>query len=254
MLSNLASSEFLIFTITLLLSFELPFWIFNGYLLYIQSEYSDQFEKYRLQKRKPKLNSKQQPEMFNTIIRQTIGQQIVMILATPLIYYLLKWRGLEISATLPDLKTMILHLLIFIFSEDALFFWSHYLLHTKFLFNTVHYRHHKFYQPIGLTSVLAHPVESFVGNQVPVWLAPIFTPNKHMITISIWVVIRVLQTVNAHCGYNLPYVNPRKFLPWLHGGAEMHDYHHRKVEGNYGSFFTLWDRLMGTYRTDSKKD
>jgi len=36
--------------------------------------------------------------------------------------------------------------------------------------------------------------------------------------------------------------------------AAHHDLHHLKFEGNYGSMFTFWDKLMGTDRDPKKLD
>jgi methylsterol monooxygenase len=99
-----------------------------------------------------------------------------------------------------------------------------------------------------VVSVLGHPLEGLIGNQIPVFLLPALLPHKHLFTICVWIVLRVYQTVNAHSGYDLPILNPKYWLPWIHGGAEMHDHHHCHGKDNYGSFFTFWDRLVGTYK------
>lgn len=233
-----------------ILSFELTFWLFNGFLIFIEQEHVTFFDKYRNQKDKPKVNFVRQPDLVHKIISLTIKQQISLILLTPILYYLLNLRGkLIILEEIPSYSTVAWHLFIFIISEDALFFWSHYLLHTPFLMRTVHSKHHEFKQPVGVTSLLSHPIESFLGNNLPVFLMPILLKEKHLFTILIWISLRVLQTVNAHCGYDFPFFNPRIWLPGLHGGSLFHDYHHKYGKDNYGSFFTLWDRLMGTYRS-----
>ena len=37
---------------------------------------------------------------------------------------------------------------------------------------------------------------------------------------------------------------------WLNSSV-YHNLHHEKFQGNYGLYFTIWDRLCGTLRTDS---
>lgn len=68
--------------------------------------------------------------------------------------------------------------------------------------------------PFGLTSEYAHPAEIlFLG------FATIFGPaitGPHLITLWLWMVVRVLETVEAHCGYHFPW-SPSNFLP-LYGG------------------------------------
>lgn len=68
--------------------------------------------------------------------------------------------------------------------------------------------------PFGLTSEYAHPAEIlFLG------FATIFGPaitGPHLITLWLWMVLRVLETVEAHCGYHFPW-SLSNFLP-LYGG------------------------------------
>lgn len=57
--------------------------------------------------------------------------------------------------------------------------------------------------PFGLTSEYAHPAEIlFLG------FATIFGPaitGPHLLTLWIWMSLRVLETVEAHCGYDFPW-------------------------------------------------
>ncbi|GJY87036.1 methylsterol monooxygenase 2-2 [Tanacetum coccineum] len=99
--------------------------------------------------------------------------------------------------------------------------------------------------PFGLTSEYAHPAEIlFLG------IATIFGPaitGPHLITLWLWMVVRVLETVEAHCGYHFPW-SPSNFLP-LYGGSDFHDYHHRLIytkSGNYSSTFVYMDWIFGT--------
>jgi len=121
--------------------------------------------------------------------------------------------------------------------------------------------------PFGLTSEYGHPAEIlFLG--FPTMVSP------HLITLWIWMVLRVLETVEAHCGYHFPW-SSSNFLS-LYGGwvsfsftwhqpfsfgyfvyfsivkiyisisrADFHDYHHHFLytkSGNYSSTFIYMDR------------
>jgi len=71
--------------------------------------------------------------------------------------------------------------------------------------------------------------------------------GPHLLTLWLWVVLRVLETVEAHSGYHFPW-SPSNFLP-LYGGSDFHDYHHRVLytkSGNYASTFVYMDWLFGT--------
>ena len=68
--------------------------------------------------------------------------------------------------------------------------------------------------PFGLTSEYAHPAEIlFLGFATIV--GPAVT-GPHLITLWLWMVLRVLETVEAHCGYHFPW-SPSNFFP-LYGG------------------------------------
>ncbi|KAF3654978.1 Methylsterol monooxygenase 2-1 [Capsicum annuum] len=99
--------------------------------------------------------------------------------------------------------------------------------------------------PFGLTSEYAHPAEIlFLGAATIV--GPALT-GPHLITIYLWVSLRILETVEAHSGYHFPW-SPSNFLP-LYGGSDFHDYHHRLLytkSGNYSSTFVYMDWIFGT--------
>ena len=53
--------------------------------------------------------------------------------------------------------------------------------------------------------------------------------------MAIWIVIRVWETYEAHSGYGFTSI------------ASRHAFHHlHATKGCLGSFFGVWDRLMGT--------
>ncbi|KAJ7551547.1 hypothetical protein O6H91_06G020100 [Diphasiastrum complanatum] len=99
--------------------------------------------------------------------------------------------------------------------------------------------------PFGLTSEYAHPAEIlFLG--FATICGPAIT-GPHLLTLWLWMSVRVLETVEAHCGYDFPWSLSR-LLP-IYGGADFHDYHHRLLytkSGNYASTFTYMDWLFGT--------
>eukprot|EP00898_Chlorokybus_atmophyticus_P007930 jgi/Chlat1/8138/Chrsp75S07600 len=142
-------------------------------------------------------------------------------------------------------------ILAFFVIEDFVFYWGHRLLHTKWLYKHVHSVHHEWATPFGVTALYAHPVEIlFLG------LATVMGPalvGPHLLVMWTWMALRLIETVEAHCGYDFPW-SPSRFLP-LYGGADFHDYHHRLLytkSGNYSSTFVYMDWLFGSdkgYRT-----
>ncbi|CAF2395882.1 unnamed protein product [Rotaria sp. Silwood2] len=249
--TQLSSTSFLqsdvwLFTIYIIGTFEFVFWLCNGFLIFIESFDFPSIDKYRIQKNKTKLRF--QPDIIQLMIKETIRHQISIILLTPLLYYIINYFGhLDIRGPRPSWLTIIYQLVLFILSEDAIFFWTHYLFHTPWLYKNIHKKHHIYKQPTGVVSVLSDPIEG-LQNQLSIWFMPVLLKEKHIFTLCIWIAIRVYQTVNAHSGYNLPYVSTQYWVPWIMSGALAHDFHHEHGKWNYGSFFNIWDRLMGTHR------
>ncbi|CAF3805704.1 unnamed protein product [Rotaria socialis] len=239
-------SDVWLFTIYIVGTFEFIFWLCNGFLIIIELYDFPSIDKYRIQKHKKKLRF--QPDVTQLMIKQTIRHQISTVFLAPLLYYLLNYFGhLEMQGPRPAWSTIVYQLVLFILSEDAIFFWTHYLFHIPWLYKTIHKKHHIFKQPTGVVSVLSDPIEG-LQNQLAVWFMPVLLKEKHIFTVCIWIVIRVYQTVNAHSGYNLPYVSTQYWVPWIMSGTLAHDFHHQHGKWNYGSFFNIWDRIMDTHR------
>jgi sterol desaturase/sphingolipid hydroxylase (fatty acid hydroxylase superfamily) len=54
-----------------------------------------------------------------------------------------------------------------------------------------------------------------------------------------------METMAHHSGYDFPW-SMFTLVPGLQGSAEEHDLHHSVNTGNFGSFWTWWDRACGT--------
>jgi sterol desaturase/sphingolipid hydroxylase (fatty acid hydroxylase superfamily) len=140
---------------------------------------------------------------------------------------------------------------VFILVEDAMFYWSHRLLHIPFLFRRIHKIHHKYHHTIGVASECAHPVEYYIGNMLPFSTGPLLV-GAHSFTFWLWLFVRLGKTAEAHCGYSFPF-SPFQFLPFANP-SEAHDYHHSTgFTSCYGSFLYLWDTVCGTNKEFMKK-
>lgn len=125
---------------------------------------------------------------------------------------------------------------------DVMFFFVHCTMHTKWLYRNVHYVHHRSKITIGISSAYFHPVD-YVLSGLAVMVPPLLV-STHVLTTFCWLVLFMLETTNAHCGYRLP------LLP----DARDHDFHHshsfyssKKYRFvNMGAFLLIWDRLLGT--------
>jgi sterol desaturase/sphingolipid hydroxylase (fatty acid hydroxylase superfamily) len=244
-------SDLWLFSVYIIATYETVFWLCNLFLIYIEIYDIPSIDQYRIQKHKKKLRF--QPDMVQLIIKETIHHQISTVFLLPLFYYILSSLGhVDVQGPRPSWPTILFQITIFILSEDTIFFWTHYLFHTPWLYKMIHKKHHVYKQPTGVTAVLSDPFE-VLQTQLAFWLMPILLKEKHIFTLCLWVAIRVYQTVSAHSGYDLPYISTQYWLPELMPGALAHDFHHQHGKWNYGSFFSIWDQLMGTHRLSTSK-
>ena len=158
-----------------------------------------------------------------------------------------QYAGLETSAPFPSFFTMAYQIAIFFVLEDAWHYWMHRAMHWGPLYKNIHKVHHQYSAPFGLAAEYASPIEVMVlglgtvGSPI-LWCA--ITKNLHILTMYIWIALRVFQAIDSHSGYEFPW-SLHHFLP-VWAGAHHHDIHHEKFIGNYSSSFTWWDWAMDT--------
>ncbi|KAH7276885.1 hypothetical protein KP509_39G025500 [Ceratopteris richardii] len=215
--------------------------------------------------KKYKIQSKMNAPEAQTkcIVRLLVYHTCVNLPLMVLSYPVFTWMGMSCKLPLPSWKVVAFQIASFLILEDFIFYWGHRILHTKWLYKHIHSVHHEYATPFGLTSEYAHPAEIlFLG--FATFFGPIIT-GPHLFTTWLWMIIRVLETVEAHCGYDFPW-SLSKIFP-LYGGrkqkymqrfllskswvskADFHDYHHRLLytkSGNYASTFTYMDWIFGT--------
>ena len=152
----------------------------------------------------------------------------------------------DTSLKAPEFVETMKQLGFFIVVEDFSFYWLHRLLHTPWLYRMIHKQHHEYKVTISIAAEYAHPVEYVVGNSLPVALGPLLYGQEkvHLVVWVCWVFFRTVNTAEGHSGLDVPwsFVKP---IP-LTTSNEYHDFHHSKNQGNYGSFFMIWDTLFGT--------
>lgn len=134
--------------------------------------------------------------------------------------------------------------------HDTYFYWMHRLMHHSKLYRFVHLVHHKSVNPSPWAAYAFHPAEAILeAGIIPLLL--ILIP-VHPISFFAFVTLMLWFNVYGHLGYELfpqkAYTHP--LGKWLNSSV-YHNLHHEKFHGNYGLYFTIWDRLCGTLRTDS---
>lgn len=137
--------------------------------------------------------------------------------------------------------------------HDAYFYWTHRALHHRFLF-WAHRLHHRSHNPSPWTVYSFSFTESIIqAIFVPLLLLciPVYVS---FIAISIHMTLQLLQNVHIHSGFE-PFPATwllGRFGKWQNS-AVHHAIHHAESRGNYGLFFTAWDRLCGTLNEGTEK-
>lgn len=133
--------------------------------------------------------------------------------------------------------------------HDAYFYVTHRAMHHPLLFRTVHRVHHLSTTPSPWAAYAFGPIEAFIAALV-VPLILLVMP-MHRFALFTFLVYMIVMNVIGHLGIEL---YPRWFAKsrwtrWL-STSTHHNLHHRDFEGNYGLYFTWWDRLCGTQHAE----
>jgi len=134
-----------------------------------------------------------------------------------------------------------LSILLMLLLHDAYFYWTHRLLHTRYLFRFVHRVHHRHKSPTPWSSFSFHPVEAFLSMGIMPLI--IFLMPWHHYALIIFATVMTLYDIYIHLGVSIA---NRRLLKWQNTTCD-HDLHHQGVRANYGLYSTVWDHLMGTY-------
>lgn len=144
----------------------------------------------------------------------------------------LGWLSLPISAT------------FFILFTDCLIYWIHRGLHHRLIYK-IHKPHHAWKVPTPYASHAFHPVDGFLQS-VPYHIYVFLFPMHKLMYLALYVVVNI-WTVSIHDGdFRVPAI-----LKPIINGAAHHTDHHLFYTFNYGQYFTLWDRLGGSFRPPS---
>ncbi|KAG9407920.1 Methylsterol monooxygenase 1 [Aphanomyces cochlioides] len=211
---------------------------FGTWAPYIILDFIPYFHKYKIQANKPNTWDDTW-KCLKYIFFNQVFVQLPMIISSD---HTLKMLGFGMQTPLPSLFTIFWKVLVSAILEDFYNYWAHRFLHWKRIYKYIHKVHHEYAAPFGITAEYAHPAETLILG-VGTFLGP-FLLTRHLLTLWVWMSVRIIQSIDSHCGYELPWSLTRVLPFW--GGAVHHDYHHEKFDVNYASFFTVWDYVFGT--------
>ncbi len=133
--------------------------------------------------------------------------------------------------------------------HDTYFYWTHRLLHRPWLLRHVHGVHHRSRNPSPWAAYAFHPIEALLnGLYIPLALLLLPLHWGVLFALALHQIVR-----NAH-GHAAVETMPRGFARHALGGCftttTHHHLHHETASGNYGLWFTWWDRICCTERPD----
>ena len=221
--------------------------IFNLLMNHIYAYKYDYFEQYRIIK-------KPWPWEVDEIGYKTQYREIVIatvvghIFIAPIVTYSLVYFNLVEFILDPDLYPspfeFFLQIMYMMIVFDTLFYWSHRLFHTSWLYKKFHKQHHEYQVTVSIATSYNHPFDFIITNVAPSLISLIALRKIHIITAYLLSFYANALAVSLHSGYDIPWF-PWSIFPFGLS-IDFHDFHHSANVGNFGLFSTFWDSLCGT--------
>ena len=129
--------------------------------------------------------------------------------------------------------------------HDTYFYWTHRAMHHRALYRLFHRTHHLSSSPTPWAAYAFSPLEALV--QAGIAPVILFTIPVHPGAFSIFMLWQISFNVLGHCGFEVfPSWFMRSRAGWLMNTITHHGQHHEKFVANFGLYFNVWDRVMGT--------
>ncbi len=233
--SELSNIEIWIGTTAL---FILRYAVIAGILFYVFYVWKKRiFIKYKIQNKLPSRSQIRQEVKYSMFTFIIYGSGIWLFL-----YWIEKGKTrmyYEINEF--GLTYFVFSIILMIVIHDAYFYWTHRLIHSPRIFKYIHKIHHNFHNPTPWAAFAFHPFEAIISiGIVPLIL---FLVPYHHLALVIFITFLTVFNIIIHLGFSLPKSRLFKYQ----NTPKDHSFHHHKSYGNYGLYFTFWDRAMGTY-------
>jgi lathosterol oxidase len=211
------------------------------YLYYVRE--NKHKEEFRIQQRRPASS-----EVWREVRMSLVSVFIFAVMATALFQFYKAGRT-SIYWRLRDYPLWYLPVSVFLCMviHDTYFYWTHRFMHWRPVFKYFHLGHHRSLTPTPWAIYAFQPLEAITQFLV-IALLVLFIPLHPLALLAfLWYDTEV--NTAGHTGYEVvPAIVARH---WLYDGLNTvrhHDAHHTNTKVNFGSFFNVWDRWMGTFQ------
>ncbi|CDS02323.1 hypothetical protein [Sporisorium scitamineum] len=175
------------------------------------------------------------------IVRQWVSLCVLMYLGILVLYFTFNigdygWGYAALSV------------LLFLVFTDFLIYWVHRIEHHPRLYKHIHKPHHKWLVPTPFASYAFHPLDGYF-QLLPYHVFPFVFPLHRVISIGSFVFVNLWSILihDLHMICNSP-------LEKIINGHSHHTLHHLFFTCNYGQYFTVCDRMGGSYRAPRVED
>lgn len=126
---------------------------------------------------------------------------------------------------------------------------AHFVEHKTKVLWMVHLVHHTDHNVDITTGNRHHPIESII--RFTFTLIGVFVVGTPIGIVMLYQSLSIVSTQITHANIKMP-KKLDKFFSYIIVTPDMHKIHHHYVlpytDSNYGNIFSIWDRLLGTYR------
>lgn len=143
----------------------------------------------------------------------------------------------------------LVHFIVLTLLYDLGYYTWHRFLHIRVIYPFVHKHHHRQHAPSrgNTDGVNANPIEYIVSAYMHLWVLQLIPGGTHICTaVSFMSVGAIIGSLN-HTRLDVRIWSSRSGWPLYK--AHDHDIHHRFPENNFGQYSSLWDHILGTYRS-----
>ncbi len=211
------------------------------YVLYVRNK--EQFRRFKIQHKYPAR------KQINSEIRYSFLALFIFSVAGLYIYEAAQTGHTRMYFKISDygVAYFIFSLVMLVFINDTLFYWTHRFMHLKSVFRYIHVVHHKSTCPTPFSVFSFGAGESVL--HATVYTCFVFIIPQHLAVFVIFHLYNMVSNVAGHAGFEFLSWKHRKqwFFNWQNT-VTGHDVHHKHFNCNYGNYFVLWDKFMNTLR------